>query len=62
MARFVATWAISMKLGVMIPLGNMSRCFVFLFIFTIWHILWPPGGHLENQKTNGLVGMTKCLL
>jgi hypothetical protein len=21
----------------------------FLFILTIWAILWPPGGHLENK-------------
>jgi hypothetical protein len=32
-ARFVTAGAISMKLGV----------------FAIRPILWPPGGHLENQ-------------
>jgi hypothetical protein len=37
-ARFVTAWAISMKLGVRIPL-----------IFAILPILLPPGSHLENQ-------------
>jgi hypothetical protein len=23
--------------------------FCFLFIFAIWPIFWPPGGHLDNQ-------------
>jgi hypothetical protein len=45
-AHFVTAWAISMKLGVKIPLGNTPRGF---FIFVIGPILWPPGGHLENQ-------------
>jgi hypothetical protein len=44
-ARFVTARAISMKLGVRIPLGNTPRAF---WIFAIWPILWPPGGHLEK--------------
>jgi hypothetical protein len=45
-ARFVAAGAISMKLGVKIPLGNTPRAFL---IFAILPILWPTGGHLENH-------------
>jgi hypothetical protein len=45
-ARFITARAISMKLCVRIPLGNMPR---FFLIFAIWPFLWPTGGHLENQ-------------
>jgi hypothetical protein len=43
-AHFVTAGAISMKLGVRIPLPR-----AFFLIFAIWPILWPTGGHLENH-------------
>jgi hypothetical protein len=42
-ARFITARAISMKLGVRIPLGNMPRA--FLGFCNLTSILWPPDGH-----------------
>jgi hypothetical protein len=36
-----------MKLGVRIPLGKTPKDFFDFRDLT--YILWPPGGHLENQ-------------
>jgi hypothetical protein len=45
-AHFITARAISMKLGVRIPMGNMPRAF---FDFRNLTYLGPSGGHLENQ-------------
>jgi hypothetical protein len=49
-ARFVTAGAISMKLGVRIPWALSPEYFL---IFAILPILWPTGGHLENQTFYG---------